>query len=228
MKGSGNKKIMIDSARQYMQALLDFTYIDENDLVDKDFPEAIAKDMVHNILVTIPDTTLFVREIFGDDADITEILGVELLECIHWRRGALMYMYCHTLHDDSHRLQHNLDHFIKMLSEGVNHLSKMLKTRPTNFDGVQCDDSTLQLIQQGIFSDTHLLALMYAGEMCHWHTMASKDLQQPISLVDSGKQFLQKFIDIVNGPMTGTGWQDTTAKQLLQELQSILPNQYLT
>ena len=28
---------------------------------------------------------------------VVETLGEDIVECIHWRKGALLYMYCHTL-----------------------------------------------------------------------------------------------------------------------------------
>ena len=32
-----------------------------------------------------------------------DILGDELLECLYWRRGALLYMYCSTVCEDEKR-----------------------------------------------------------------------------------------------------------------------------
>ena len=32
---------------------------------------------------------------------VLESLGVEVVECIHWRKGALLYMYCHTVETNS-------------------------------------------------------------------------------------------------------------------------------
>lgn len=42
------------------------------------------------------------------------ILGVELLECLYWRKGALLYMYCHTAKEKSEWLQENIAIFEKV------------------------------------------------------------------------------------------------------------------
>ena len=34
---------------------------------------------------------------------LVDILGSEITQCLSWRRGALLYMYCKTVVDDSHR-----------------------------------------------------------------------------------------------------------------------------
>lgn len=53
------------------------------------------------------------------------ILGAELLECLYWRKGALLYMYCHTAKERSEWLQENIATFkqvkeMKMFYELVN------------------------------------------------------------------------------------------------------------
>lgn len=55
------------------------------------------------------------------------ILGAELLECLYWRKGALLYMYCHTAKERSEWLQENIAIFkkvqeIKKFYEHVNTL----------------------------------------------------------------------------------------------------------
>lgn len=42
------------------------------------------------------------------------ILGAELLECLYWRKGALLYMYCHTAKEKSEWLQENIAIFEKV------------------------------------------------------------------------------------------------------------------
>ncbi|XP_077986405.1 RAB7A-interacting MON1-CCZ1 complex subunit 1-like isoform X2 [Glandiceps talaboti] len=216
-----NDSSLHEATREYVQALLDFTFFDENLLVDEEFPEDCAEDRVRHILVTLSDCHSLVTEVCGPNVDIIDVLGVDIVECIHWRRGALIYMYCHTIHQDIHRLQRQKAHFIKMLHEGVDHISAMLNTRSKVVDEMvpEEEDNTLKLIHEGVFSDTHLLALMYAGEMCYWFTMATKDQQtHQNELTESGKIFLQKYINVVNGPMKEAGWDCSRAEQLLQEL----------
>lgn len=44
-------------------------------------------------------------------SQLEELLGSEIAECILWRRGALLYMYCSTIQEDSDRLQRQLDEY---------------------------------------------------------------------------------------------------------------------
>lgn len=43
------------------------------------------------------------------------VLGSEVMECLSWRRGALFYMYCHTLFNDPQRMQQNRAHLMQVL-----------------------------------------------------------------------------------------------------------------
>ncbi len=47
---------------------------------------------------------------------VQSVLGLELLECLYWRRGALLYMYCHTLHQRKQWIKKNKATFLKVLS----------------------------------------------------------------------------------------------------------------
>ena len=83
------------------------------------------------------------------------------------------------------------------------------------------------LLIAGVFSDTHLLALMYAGEMCYWHWQIQKDGKTDLSAnhnrardfdsVSNGTKFLQKFVDVVKGSFQGNGWDCSRAEQILAE-----------
>lgn len=45
---------------------------------------------------------------------VQSVLGLELLECLYWRRGALLYMYCHTLHQRKQWIKKNKETFLKV------------------------------------------------------------------------------------------------------------------
>lgn len=45
---------------------------------------------------------------------VQAVLGLELLECVYWRRGALLYMYCHTLHQRKQWIKKNKATFLKV------------------------------------------------------------------------------------------------------------------
>lgn len=52
----------------------------------------------------------------SDLSQVQSVLGLELLECLYWRRGALLYMYCHTLHQRKQWIKKNKATFLKVLS----------------------------------------------------------------------------------------------------------------
>ena len=83
----------------------------------------------------------------------------------------------------------------------------------------------------GVYSDTHLLALMYAGEMCYWHWKVSQNactdnssLQNRIKTsfdsLANGTKFLQKFVNVVRTQVRGNGWDFSQAEKILAEFAS--------
>ncbi|XP_074668535.1 RAB7A-interacting MON1-CCZ1 complex subunit 1 isoform X2 [Strix aluco] len=125
------------------------------------------------------------------------------------------------------------------LNDGVHYLMKMLSFRcplQLNEDVSLQDKDAARLLSEGIFSDTHLLAMMYSGEMCYWglrhggegkqeslETVASvsnSDLgcRSQCVLLDfreTGKNMLTKYVAVCEGPLKGQGWNTSTAKQML-------------
>ncbi|XP_014730935.1 PREDICTED: UPF0600 protein C5orf51 homolog [Sturnus vulgaris] len=235
----------------YTQAVLDITYFEENQLVDEDFPEEYSLQKLKELICVLSEPEDLVREC-GIKEEPINILGAELLECLYWRKGALLYMYCHTAKDRSEWLQENAATFKKCLNDGVHYLMKMLSFRcPLQLDedvSLQ-DKDTARLLSEGqhrykhsnslhagIFSDTHLLAMMYSGEMCYWRLkhcgegkqeslesvdpVYNSDLgsrPQSISLdfQETGRIMLTKYVAVCEGPLKGQGWNTTTAKQML-------------
>ncbi|XP_078009329.1 RAB7A-interacting MON1-CCZ1 complex subunit 1 isoform X3 [Phascolarctos cinereus] len=80
----------------YTQAILDMTYFEENKLVDEDFPEDTSLQKVKELITVLSEPEVVVKE-SNLHPKHSDILGTELLECLYWRRGALLYMYCHTV-----------------------------------------------------------------------------------------------------------------------------------
>ncbi|XP_064592413.1 RAB7A-interacting MON1-CCZ1 complex subunit 1 [Zonotrichia leucophrys gambelii] len=221
----------------YTQAVLDITYFEENQLVDEDFPEESALPKLKELISVLSEPEDLVRECGIKEP--LNILGAELLECLYWRKGALLYMYCHTAKERSEWVQENIATFKKCLHDGVQYLMKMLSFRcPLQLDediSLQ-DKDTARLLSEGIFSDTHLLAMMYSGEMCYWglkhcgegkqESLESIDpvsnsdpgsRSQSISLdfQEAGRNMLTKYVAVCEGPLKGQGWNTTTAKQML-------------
>jgi len=70
-----------------------------------------------------------VNEMFGLESKPVEVLGTDLVECLYWRRGALFYMYCHTLFNDNERRHLNRVHLMECAESGVKYLESMLSVR---------------------------------------------------------------------------------------------------
>ncbi|XP_062456086.1 RAB7A-interacting MON1-CCZ1 complex subunit 1 isoform X1 [Rhea pennata] len=217
----------------YAQAVLDITYFEENQLVDEDFPEDYSLQKVKELTCILSEPEDLLKEC-NINEESTSILGTELFECLYWRKGALLYMYCHTVKERSEWLRENISLFKKCLSDGVHYLMKMLSFRcPLQVDEDVSfqDKDTARLLSEGVFSDTHLLAMMYSGEMCYWGlkhcgerkqksletTDAASSRSQSASLAfrEVGKNMLTKYVAACEGPLKGQGWNTTSAKQML-------------
>lgn len=94
-------------------------------------------------------------------------------------------------------------------------------------DGVVFHDSaTANFLAEGIFSDTHLLTMMYIGEMCFWAvkyedcSMDSTERKEDrLHFRDIGTQILHKYVLACEGPLQGQGWNTENAKEILSILQ---------
>ncbi|NXX59131.1 CE051 protein, partial [Scopus umbretta] len=222
----------------YTQAVLDITYFEENQLVDEDFPEESSLKKVKELTCILSEAEDLVRECNINEEPIN-VLGAELLECLYWRKGALLYMYCHTAKERSEWLRENIAMFKKCLNDGVHYLMKMLSFRcPLQLNDVSLqDEDTARLLSEGVFSDTHLLAMVYSGEMCYWGLRhCGEGKQESPETIDSvsnsdlgcrsqsvlldfremGKNMLTKYVAVCEGPLKGHGWNTTTAKQMLR------------
>lgn len=93
---------------------------------------------------------------------------------------------------------------------------------PGRFD--QADFSTW--FPSGIFSDTHLLTMMYIGEMCFWAVKyedcsadSTERKEDSLQFRDIGTQILNKYVLACEGPLQGQGWNTENAKEILSILQ---------
>ncbi|KAL8617970.1 hypothetical protein ACOMHN_058054 [Nucella lapillus] len=211
--------------------VLDYTYQDETSLVESEFPADTVQHRMSTIQEQLDKICQVATETFQNQP-VIETLGEDVVECVHWRKGALFYMYCHTLH--SHARQLEASRHRQCLEEGVSELEKMLSTRqPTSVPSDISPDDTLQLFSHvcvlltssGVYSDTHLLAMMYAAELCYWHQQAadkgvfSPDTGESSNLFCARKQglrHLQSYLAAVNGPLKGQGWNASRAEEFVQ------------
>ena len=169
------------------------------------------------------------------------LLGAELLECLSWRRGALLYMYCHSLTKRREWLLRKSNLLQKYLVDGINYLLQMLNYRcPVQLnEGVSFQDlDTAKLLSTGVFSDIHVLAMMYSGEMCYWGLKHCTDQQSENHEVDTdvfgasctthketldfrevGEKILKKYVSVCEGPLKEQEWNTANAKQILSFFQ---------
>uniref|UniRef100_A0A8C8RAB7 Chromosome 5 open reading frame 51 n=1 Tax=Pelusios castaneus TaxID=367368 RepID=A0A8C8RAB7_9SAUR len=220
----------------YTQIVLDITYFEENQLVDEDFPEDSSLQRVKELISILSEPEVLVKE-SNMHQDLLDVLGAELLECLFWRRGALLYMYCHTVKERRQWLTENIDLFKKCLNDGIHYLLKMLRFRcPTPLNDVSFQNTdTATLLSEGIFSDTHLLAMMYCGEMCYWGLKYCGEEKPGCYEIDSesntelycsshsvvldfrevGEKMLIKYVAVCEGPLKGQDWNTANAKLIL-------------
>lgn len=81
-------------------------------------------------------------------------------------------------------------------------------------------------LHPGIFSDTHLLTMMYIGEMCFWAVKyedcsadTTEHKEDRLQFRDIGTQILNKYVLACEGPLQGQGWNTENAKEILSILQ---------
>ncbi|XP_069126526.1 RAB7A-interacting MON1-CCZ1 complex subunit 1-like isoform X2 [Argopecten irradians] len=219
-------QILAKLIQDYAQAVLDYTYHEECQLVDEGFPESNGRERIHQIFCSFDKVTELSRRCLPEK-EVTDVLGSELNECLVWRRGALLYMYCKTVKDDAERTEQIDANFMQMLHDGINQLKLILpspQSPPPSGDGeeVPKKDDTLQLINMGILNDTLLLGMMYGGEMCYWYYQeqvnTSKDIEldKDFDAKQLGKDFLLPYIEAVDGVLSVHGWSSQTAKQIIK------------
>nr|XP_058916902.1 RAB7A-interacting MON1-CCZ1 complex subunit 1 isoform X1 [Kogia breviceps]XP_058916903.1 RAB7A-interacting MON1-CCZ1 complex subunit 1 isoform X2 [Kogia breviceps] len=255
----------------YTQAILDMTYFEENKLVDEDFPED-SSQKVKELISFLSEPEILVKE-NNMHPKHCDLLGDELLECLAWRRGALLYMYCHSLTKRREWLTRKSSLLKKYLIDGISYLLQMLNFRcPIQLnEGVSFQDlDTAKLLSEGlelvmvaswhhqvpifflhrlskwsataseggIFSDIHLLAMMYSGEMCYWGLKHCADQQpenhevdtgvsgasytahkEPLDFREVGEKILKKYVSVCEGPLKEQEWNTTNAKQILNFFQ---------
>ncbi|CAH1776099.1 unnamed protein product [Owenia fusiformis] len=158
--------------QEYVQAVLDYTFCYEDSLTDSEFPESECRQIMDSIIKSLSDVVFLAESMSpGIESKVDAILGVDLTECIHWRRGALLYMYAATVVHIPARLNKEKQYFVQCLTNGVNFLESMLSTRSpvVKDDILSNDEASTDLVSQGLYSDTHVLAMMYIGEMCYWY-----------------------------------------------------------
>ncbi|KAL1466565.1 hypothetical protein MTO96_042645, partial [Rhipicephalus appendiculatus] len=128
---------------------------------------------------------------------VVEGLGEELAECIEWRKGGLVYMFCQSKEgDDDHSwLMANQETFLAV--SVFEDTDKLIGRNAEDVTVLSGQTDVLELLEKGIYSDVHALSLMYAGEMCFWLVTYSKQWDRPLDMAHAlpiGKRLLQDYI----------------------------------
>ncbi|XP_062508931.1 RAB7A-interacting MON1-CCZ1 complex subunit 1-like [Corticium candelabrum] len=194
-----------EAVQSWILSELDYTYHEEQMLVEATFSDY---QNLHDILERLSKALAVGQQ---------EEVDIDILECIYWRRGALLYMYCNTVNKHPDK---QTDQYTDCLSKGIQELSAMLSVRTRPKGAESQDEQTQKLLEEGIFSDTHVLALMYAGEMCYWLLTHSEpsDTSQHTQLVKQCHHFLTTYIFVTEGPLKLHGWSTDRAKQILSQV----------
>ncbi|XP_073477876.1 RAB7A-interacting MON1-CCZ1 complex subunit 1 [Aquarana catesbeiana] len=216
--------------RLYSQAILDITYYEENRLVDEEFASDDSLQKVQELIQIITEPESLAEE--NNASKQRFLLDMDVEECLHWRRGALLYMYCHTVGERENWNLSDQRTFHQCLKDGVYYLLKMLKTRnpvQLNNDISFKDINTATLLAKGIFSDVHVLALMYCGEMCFWALSYCSDIQpgsdsethsKILNFKEVGEKVLDTYVSVCEGPLSAQGWNTENAKKILEFLKT--------
>lgn len=88
----------------------------------------------------------------------------------------------------------------------------------------------MSLSLSGTLSDTHLLTMMYIGELCFWAVKyeeggggggvdSAQYRDDTLHFRDIGTHILLKYLRVCEGPLQGQGWNTENAKEILNILQ---------
>ncbi|CAB1322293.1 unnamed protein product [Coregonus sp. 'balchen'] len=152
-------------------------YTQENKLVDQEFPEDCSPFKIQQLLQDLTEPEVLAGRLFPAQ----EV------------RGALLYMYCHTLHQRKQWIKKNKATFLKCLQEGVRYLMRMLQVR----NSVKLND--------GVYEDCSVDSTERKEDRLHFR--------------DIGTQILHKYVLACDGPLQGQGWNTENAKEILSILQ---------
>ncbi|XP_019853887.1 PREDICTED: UPF0600 protein C5orf51 homolog isoform X1 [Amphimedon queenslandica] len=242
MKESVNKaKAYQQALQKYVQSILDSTYYQECVLVDYDFPQVTVKEDINALLNQF---ATFMKLCGSTESQLISILGEDIMECIHWRVGALMYMLANTIMNmETRRETVDKNWLRECCYVGVLHLMMVFEVRTpltaSTDEYTTNDQRIVELLSQGIRSDTHMLALAYGGELSYWciTNNGSNEIPQypqlykvldtvtegadrpSIQSVGSiGMKFLSRYIELAKGSLSMQSWQCERPEELLAEL----------
>ena len=96
----------------YTRSVLDSTYYQECTLTGLEF----QGDAPFRQIAAVNKALSLPPQLCGSPDKVGEVLGTELVECVYWRVGALLYMFCHSLYegDSERRAKMDKDMFLEV------------------------------------------------------------------------------------------------------------------
>ena len=175
------------AVRSLAQLTLDVSWFVESAVIDSKFaaPSLAALDAVCLALAELDRLAqLSDRESTSTDLfdSMLDAFGDDLCEALHWRRGALVYMYCATATRDidgdgdddggpnAARMRQLLAPVAPLVERALHEFLCMLFSRRSlwDADAPHSDHDVARLSAAGVFGDASILCLMYAGELAYW------------------------------------------------------------
>lgn len=124
--------------------------------------------------------------------------------------------------------KHQIEECLKQLQSQQDELAPAARAPTPNTDSQRFAGenavNTLELIDMGIMSDSHMLAMMYCGDMSFWFCKYSQDWNSPNSsnrinfeeIKNIGISYLKIYIRAVERILRFNGWNCERAKDLLK------------
>eukprot|EP01112_Ceratiomyxa_fruticulosa_P007380 TRINITY_DN1911_c1_g1_i1.p1 TRINITY_DN1911_c1_g1~~TRINITY_DN1911_c1_g1_i1.p1 ORF type:complete len:292 (-),score=66.85 TRINITY_DN1911_c1_g1_i1:34-909(-) len=229
----------------WIHTLLDITFLEENVLSEGEFKETVR---VIKLLEILDQPDQLQRDHFKEQS-VIELFGIEVSECLLWRKGALRYMIVFTFVNQEKIVVPEGLNLLILIEDGVKFLEQMISIRKT---GTTTEsekvEGTLELVDIGIYSDTHLFSMIYAGQLCFWGFTKFKEISgntptsssssennnnnnnndtqsEPPSnialLKSKGKAMLTTFIRVIKEvlePQGVPGWSIQRAQEILEQM----------
>eukprot|EP00301_Raphidiophrys_heterophryoidea_P009446 c13891_g1_i1.p1 GENE.c13891_g1_i1~~c13891_g1_i1.p1 ORF type:complete len:308 (-),score=74.61 c13891_g1_i1:198-1091(-) len=239
-------KTTVIAAKQLVKkcilAVIDATFVIENDLIDKDYPEPQADIVFVTLLPTIKTCMLLCAVLFDpttpppqqhrDDVSAALAFDCELVECFHFRIGHIVHCYIDhlTTKNITNTTNNNKTRFdtaTTLCAEGIESLESMRQIRALTNDPTHSHTEN-ELIHAGVFSDSHLIGLMFEASLCLFLIQITKtntttnhshnkihDVQY---LADRGCKCANTYIYLVENVPTLAGWIIDQARKVQKQL----------
>ncbi|XP_054160941.1 RAB7A-interacting MON1-CCZ1 complex subunit 1-like [Oppia nitens] len=259
-----NERQLVDTIERYARTVLSITWDQEMVITNDEFKTKNSEAVMNSIIYLLDgigqlcdeldtnghcdqqlssdrpfqDNTKCVGLGVTDYTAVKTLLGIDICECLLWRKAALLYAFCNSklnagikfvdntvvVEDNSDLRDEETRHkLLQYLIDGIQWFRQFLSQRqPFEVNsGAEMVPMTSSesLLTNNIFSDNHLLSLMYLSEMCVWYHNYSNHwrlyLYTGFDVEEWAKYCLRLYINSVDNHFNTIGWNCDKAKQLL-------------